>query len=331
LIREHFVAVAVPTQVQGGKTPEAEFVRTCGCKWVTSAGYMDVVTASGKHLGHFPSQKILDAFRKLPEEDRRPSGGNIPDLKPGEAAVPAPPPNGLILLVHTRAMARDDKGGYRAVTAADYPLVKGGGNRFASLKSFGNFGPNVDSMWLTEAEWRGLVPAKPVKGRRFDVAPAITERLARFHLVPHKMVGGSGSWGKANVKKLRLTLTVEDVTADRVRLRAEGFARLGSTYDAAKATPPNGPLGHGYEARLHGLLEYDRTKGTFTRFDLIALGDVWGRWGDANGKSMAVERPGRTPVLIAFGLAAGDSPTYRIPPGGWGSHYLRAGYFTSRK
>jgi hypothetical protein len=53
--------------------------------------------------------------------------------------------------------------------------------------------------------------------------------------------------------------------------------------------------------------------------------------GNANRKTMAVERPGRNPVLIAFERAIGDSPTNRILPGGWGSHYLRAGYFASRK
>jgi hypothetical protein len=45
---------------------------------------------------------------------------------------------------------------------------------------------------------------------------------------------------------------------------------------------------------------------------------------------MAVERPGRNPVLIAFELAVGDSPTNRIPPGGWG-YFLDLGYFASRK
>jgi hypothetical protein len=329
LIREHFVAAAVPTQVRSSKTPEGEFIRACGCQWVTSAGYMDVVSASGKHLGHFPSQKILEEFRKLPEEDRRPDGGNIPGLKPGEAVVPTPPKNGLVLRVHTRAMARDEKGGYRAVAAEDYPLVKDV-KHFESLKSIGNFGPNVDSLWLTETEWRTLVPAEAVKGQRFDIAPAVTERLVRFHLVPHKMVGGTGHWGRANVKKARLSLIVEDVSDDRVRLRAEGFAHLGSAYEAEKATTPNGVLGPGYEAPLYGFLEYDRKKGAFTRFDLVAPGDVWGRWGDANGKSMAVERPGRNPVLVAFELAAGDSPTNRIPPGGW-SYLLDLGYFASRK
>ncbi len=321
----------MPTQIRGSKTPEGEFIRACGCKWVTSAGYMDVVSASGKHLGHFPSQKVLEAFRKLPEEDRRPSGGKLPDLKPEEATVPAPPRNGLVLRVHTRALARDKKGGHRPVTVEDYPLVKGSVKHFQSLARIGNFGPNVDCMWLTEAEWRALVPARPVQGERHDVPPAVLERLVRFHLVPHKMVGGSGGWSKANIRKARLALVVEEVSDTRVRLRAEGFAHLGSNYDAKKATTPNGPLGHGYEAPLHGLLEYDRKKAAFTRFDLVALGDVWGRWGDANGKSMAVERPGRNPVLIAFELATGSSPSNRIPPGGWGSHYLRRGYFAAGK
>lgn len=321
----------MPTQVRGGKTPEAEFIRRCGCKWVTSSGYTDVVSASGKRLGQFPSRKLLEEFNKLPEEDRRPDGGKVPDLKPEETAVPSPPKNGLVLRVHTRAMAKDDKGEYRAVGVGDYPLAKGDVKHFEWLKDYGQFGPNVDSMWLTEAEWRALVPARPVKGERHDVAAAVTERLARFHLVPHKMVGGGAGWGRNAVRKARLGLVVEEVTDERIRLRAEGFAHLGTAYDAAKATSPNGPLGHGYEAPLHGVLEYDRRKGAFTRFDLIALGDVWGRWGDANGKSMTVERPGRNPVLVAFELARGDSPTNRIPPGGWGWYLGAFGYFGPRK
>jgi hypothetical protein len=154
----------------------------------------------------------------------------------------------------------------------------------------------------------------------------ITERLVRFHLVPHKMVGGTGHWSKAEFKTARLALIVEDVAADRVRMRAEGFAHLGSKFEAEKATSPNGPLARGYEAPIYGFLEYDRAQEAFTRFDLIALGNVWGRWGDANNNSLAVERPGRNPVLIAFELAKGDSPTNRIPPGGW-DHFFDLGYF----
>jgi hypothetical protein len=135
----------VPTQLRGAKTPEGEFIRATGCKWVTSAGYMDVVTAGGTHLGHFPSEEILEEFRKLPGSDRRPGGGKVGDLAPGQSAVPTPPPGGLVLRVHTRAMARDGNGGYRAVNVGDYPLVKGDVKRFEELRAIGNFGPNVMS------------------------------------------------------------------------------------------------------------------------------------------------------------------------------------------
>ena len=115
-------------------------------------------------------------------------------------------------------------------------------------------------------------------------------------------------------------------------MELEGFIHWGSDYDQSKATTPNGPLGKGFETPLYGRLEYDRTKRAFTRFDIIAPGHVWGRWGDANGKSMYVERPGRAPFGFAFELATGDSPSDRIPPGGNGNYVTeRAGYFTSAK
>ena len=75
-------------------------------------------------------------------------------------------------------------------------------------------------------------------------------------------------------------------------------------------------------------MEYDRTKNVFTRFDIAAPGEVWGRWGDANGKSLFAERPGRTPFGFAFELAEGNSPTHRLPPGGNGERADRAGYFS---
>jgi len=109
----------------------------------------------------------------------------------------------------------------------------------------------------------------------------------------------------------------------------EGFVHWGSDYDEAKATSPNGPLAQGFETPLHGRLEYDRMKKAITRLDLVAPGDVWGRWGDANGNSLPAERPGRNPFGFAFDLATGSSPTDRIPPGGNG-HYVseRVGYFS---
>jgi hypothetical protein len=136
---------------------------------------------------------------------------------------------------------------------------------------------------------------------------------------------------KSAIKKAELTVIVDEVVGDRIRLRLEGFIHWGSDYDAAKATTPNGPLPFGYAAPIHGILECDRTQKAFIRFDMVAPGDVWGRWGDANGNSLTVERPGRTPLGFAFELAQGGSPTNRLPPAGHGGRALRAGYFGSAK
>jgi hypothetical protein len=321
----------VPTWVLHAKNPEGEFLRACGCKWVTSSGYMNCVSAGGTQLGAtFPTVKVLEAFRKLPEEDRKPSAGKLAELTPGEQAIVAPPKNGLVLRVHTRAMARDEKGEYRKVTVEDYPLCEGNLKRFETSSHY--FGPNTDYMWITEAEWLELIPARPSKGDKVEVTKAITRRLALFHLMPRRLTSEGAGWGKSALKTAKLSLIVTDVSDSQVRFRAEGLAHLGSAYDADKATTPNGPLAFGYEAPLHGIVEYDRKKNAFTRFDLIALGDVWGRWGDANGKSQTVERPGRNPILIAFELATGGSPSDRLPPGGNGSYVAeKSGYFTTGK
>ncbi|MAG55592.1 MAG: hypothetical protein CMJ83_04800 [Planctomycetes bacterium] len=63
------------------------------------------------------------------------------------------------------------------------------------------------------------------------------------------------------------------------------------------------------------------------RFDMVALGDAWGRMGDANNRSWVLERPGRNPLGIAFELVNPADPANRIVPMGRASklrsrHYL---------
>jgi len=58
----------VPTQVCRAKSPEGEFLRTAGIDkhWVTSSGYMSVVSPGGKYLGA-AAAKGYEEFLKLPE------------------------------------------------------------------------------------------------------------------------------------------------------------------------------------------------------------------------------------------------------------------------
>jgi hypothetical protein len=324
--------IAVPTEVSGAKGPEGEFLRGAGIDkhWVTSSGYMSCVSPGGKWLGHEPSRKVLEAFEKLPDDEREPNAIKVPDLKPSERVIPTPPDGGLVLRVHGRFLGRDGKENLRHVKGDDFPQIRGKESSIRSHQFL--FEPNTEYMWLTKGEWQSLVPAKPVKGDRLPVASAISERMARFHLSPRRaLTSEDGIVARKDIKKAELTLVVDDVSPQRIRLLLVGSVDHGSDYDDAKATSPNGPLGFGYETPIHGVLEYDRTKGAFVRFDIVAPGEVWGRWGDANGKSQTIERPGRSPIGFAFELARGDSPTDRLPPAGNGGRAMRAGYFAAPK
>ena len=314
----------MPTQVCRAKGPEGEFLRLAGIEkhWVTSSGYMSCVSASGKYLGHTPA-KSFEEFLKLPEEERKPGAVAVPDLQPSEVLIPSPPAGGLVLRVHARFLGRDAQGDLRHAKTEDFPLMqKGNWNLFLQ--------PNTEYMWLTEGEWKSLVPADPVQGGKLDVAPVIAQRMARFHVNPRRaMTSEDGILRKEAIRAARMTLVVDQVSAERIRLVLEGVIHTGTEFDAAQATTPNGPLGFGFATPLHGILEYDRTKKAFTRFDVAAPGEVWGRWGDANGKSLFAERPGRTPFGFAFELTQGQSPTNRLPPGGNGQRAESNGYFAA--
>jgi hypothetical protein len=332
-IHKHFIAVVVPTELCRDEGPEGEFLRTAGIDkhWVTSSGYMDAVSASGNPLGRdMVTDATLEAFAKLPEIERKPGTNNVPDLQPAEVRIPSPPKNGLILRVHGRFLSRDSKGELCHTTGEDFTQLAGDKELCRAHRML--FEPNVEYMWITEQEWKSLIPKRPRLGDAVAVDRAIAMRMARFHLSPRRaLTSEDGIVAKREVKSAELRLVVDQVSDDRVRMRLTGFVHTGSDYDAAKATTPNGPLEFGFETKLDGVLEYDRSREQFTRFDIIAPGEVWGRWGDANNNSQKVERPGRSPVGFAFELAEGDSPANRIPPGGHGGRALASGYFSTEK
>jgi hypothetical protein len=333
LIQKHFIAAAVPTWVCRANSPEGIFLRGAGIdkQWVTSSGYMSCISPSGKMLGYAPSARVLEEFRKLPESERGPGVIQVPSLKPEERLIPSPPVNGLVLKVHARFLSRGDKEEMRYARTADFPLMGATSESSNRWRLF--LEPNTEYMWITEAEWKTLLPSRAEKGEAVVVDPRLADRMARFHLTPHRaMTSEGGVLPRQDVKSARLSLVVEDVSAEQIRLRLTGFVHTGTRFDKDRATTPNGPLGFGFQAPLHGILEYDRAKKAFVRFDVIAIGEVWGRWGDANGKSLFTERPGSTPFAFAFELARGDTPTERIPPGG-NPAYIgpRSGYFGDSK
>jgi hypothetical protein len=257
------------------------------------------LTADGKFLSCRPGdvtpeymratlKQGLDAWKKLPEAERKPGAVKVPDLAKVDGRFsPKPPAGGLILNVYARILDKDAHG----------QIVKG------TCKTIGGDQASRDHLWITAAEWQALVPSNPKKGDQSPLPSRIAERILRFHLVDNTR-GEPPMWARDQVRSRTLTLTVVEATADRVRLRLDGAAVLATDADVARAD-------RGFDARLLGYIDYDRRKKTITRFDLIAVGDSWGE-----GRFTGGARAGRAPLGIAFDLAAGKLPADRVPPQG---------------
>ena len=283
----------------------------------TSSGYMECVAANGRHLGNGGDPfKALAAFRRMPAKARAPGAVKVADLVADPTvASPVPPAGGLILKVHARLLRRNEDGSLGHCTPGDFPLMaKERARRKKALRSFLEASP--DFAWLTEQDKKQLIPASPKVGMTIAAPRAVVVRICRFHLTPRRVYSEGHEWSDGDVHEAELKFVVEVVNDKLIRMRAEGAAHMGSTFDASEATTPNGPLMLGYAPEFSGTIEYDRIARRFTRFDLVALGDGWGRMGDANNRSWFLERPGRHPVGFALELVNPSDPANRIVPMG---------------
>jgi hypothetical protein len=325
LIRDNFVAVSVSNFDQGRNDAVGQFFRAAGMQLPGAGGSQWCVTASGKVLlgnNHnglgFSVKKALEKWHALPAAERAPGAVKVgePGALDTQRSLPAPPSGGLILKISYRAFMRDG-GKLRHVTAKDLWHDEKGAKTEAA---FDTAYPGLittpqaqpDHMWLTEAEWKSLLPASPRKGERFPVPAGITDRVLRWHLNPLSVYGETTALGRKEVRAGELTLTVEAVAPTGVRLRLDGFAKLGQEPPAAVA---NGKIAcidqWGYEPRLLGFLEYDPRKKVITRFDMVALGNHFGRLGICDSAA----RPGLQPLGITFELVKNPLPADRVPPG----------------
>lgn len=313
---------------------EGRFARDSGMFLTGSSGGVSFLTASGKLLGekHLHGttaagiRDALEAWTKLPESERAPGAIKIGDKGPTDRkhATVQPPPGGLILKLHGRYLARAETGELRITTLLkDFPEK--------TLQAAAKAHPghldyyceaNPDFMWLTEAEWKSLVPVDAKKGDQCPLPAFFMERLCRYHLLPtnmHSRIGylweGIGAKENRGIRAKKVTLAVSDVAPTHIRLVLEGFVHLGHAFDpvATARVPPKSLECLGYEANIRGVLDYDPTKRAFTRFDIVVLGDLYG---DTDGNNW-LGRPGRNPVGFAFELCSGVEPSDRLPPRGY--------------
>jgi hypothetical protein len=227
----------------------------------------------------------LREWNRLPAERRKPGAIQVDDIDKTDARYTRKPPaGGLIVNVYTRILDRDN-GEYSKGTC----------------KTLGGDKPARDHLWLTEDEWKSLVPAEPKKGDKSVLPTKVAERILRFDLTDNTR-GEPPMWRKEDIRSHELTLIVDDVTEAKIGLRLEGSALLATNADTAKAD-------RGFDVRLFGQIGYDRKKKAIDRFDVVAVGDHWGQ-----GTYTGGARPGRQPLGIAFELSTGKSAADLVPP-----------------
>ncbi len=329
-MQENFVAVSLSVLEYDRTDAVGQFLRDSGitirklegCLWcVTPGGKIlesNLVVEKGKtsFKREIDLKAALDKWRALPEAERMPGAVKVgaPGAIDRRYAVLTPPPGTLILKVYYRAFMREENK-LRYLTEDDLWYDENGDKTEAKLVNKRITTPQAhpDHMWLAETEWKSLMRANPRVGDTFPLPAGIADRLVRRHLNPRYVYDGhSDGLAKDSVRAAELSVTVEAVSAEKIRLRLNGHAKLGKQPAPAVLAGKIASMNQwGYEPTLLGFMEYDPRKQVFTRFDVVALGDQFGKV----GLDIGAARPGCQPLGITFELVTGNRPADRVPPG----------------
>jgi hypothetical protein len=242
-------------------------------------------------------QEVLDSYAKLPEAQRRP-----PTVEGEIKPQPAPPAGGLVLTIYDRPLGCGDDGQFRLPE----------GNDLGGLRTHAPHGQR-SSLWLTADECKALIPANPEKGQSHKMPAKLTKRIALYGLVPQTLWVVEESWKPDSLREFDLNLTVEEVSPQMIRMRLHGNVLLTGP-GVLHAWPERKfikNIENRYDARLEGVLVYDRAKEKITRWDCVALGDFSGRWFAGNKGWIEAMRESPMPLAFAFEV---DATAYDLPP-----------------
>ncbi|MGH9362271.1 MAG: hypothetical protein ACRD2T_10170, partial [Thermoanaerobaculia bacterium] len=119
--------------------------------------------------------------------------------------------------------------------------------------------------------------------------------------------GNGGPRRPEDVVERSLRVVVEEEAPEAARLRLGGSARL-ATRDAGFGAREGAAKVD--EFRLEGRAVYDRGKGEFRSFDLLAFSET-GHYDEVHDRVL--------PLGVALELTAGGTPADRIPPSSYGA------------
>lgn len=168
---------------------------------------------------------------------------------------------------------------------------------------------NLDYAWFDASEAASLVPVRSAVGETATASPAMTWRLARFHLRDF-VRGEPAPWPAEAVQETSLVSTVIASAGATVTLALTGRASMAWDFrwvrpnDSAEVVSPCR-----FDAELHGEATWDHHVRRFVAFTLVAWGPRYG----AHRYTNRADDLGPAPMAVAFELA-GDAPRDRTPP-----------------
>src|SRR5262249_60949433 len=118
----------------------------------------------GSIAGNRDPRQVLTRWQELPKAERKPGAVQIGDKGKSDPTIPTPPKGGLILQVYESRLTGSVKG-------------EVGRRKKHETFSWGEYEPGRDQIWLSEADWKSLVPAEPKKGKQFELPASVAGRI----------------------------------------------------------------------------------------------------------------------------------------------------------
>ena len=161
---------------------------------------------------------------------------------------------------------------------------------------------NQDRVWFSSAEAREWLPDELAVGSTCDLSTALLHRLVRRHLVD-TVNGQTKEFRKNEISPdTKIDIVVEELDGSNVRISISGNT------SAESHLPARNTSVHGVATSILGEAIYDREKSKFTKIEMVAIGERWGRT-TFNGRSNS---PASSAVGFVFQLSEPQAP--RIPP-----------------
>lgn len=229
-----------------------------------------IAAASGKMIGTTTQSRelmpLLEKYRALPETERKPRLEAETGPVDATRLPPEMPKGGVALTVYQASLVREPNG--ELVRA---PNIMAPGPCWQLKVPL----TMSDLIWGTAEESKALLPPSPQKGQKGTFPASLFKRIAMTQAYDW-MCGYQNS-----ILKLRegeLSMTVEEVTAKEVRLRLEGFSKVGGTEEEMKtcACESQRQCPHwGCDMKYYGTARIDRSKQALSEFRVVGLGDTW--------------------------------------------------------